>query len=164
MEMSERASKAAKEGHHSKVAESLPTSHVPLAEVSARHQGMSHMRMGRGFSWGEVREAGLDSRLAFRWGLLVDRRRRTVVQTNVAALKAWAGSARPVPVKHEGVEKVEEEVRKVEERVKKEASAAKKEVKKVEKKASKAAKVVEEEAKKPLKSKAKPKASKKKSD
>ncbi|HZW85073.1 MAG TPA: ribosomal protein L13e [Nitrososphaerales archaeon] len=141
-----------------------PTGRTPFAVVLARHGGDMVSRQGRGFSGGEVMSAGLEFQRASDWGLLVDRRRRSVLQDNVDALKTWASSAKPVPSKPRPIEKVEKQLEKVEEEVKKEAKTVKKEAKKVEKKVTKAAKEVEKEAEKPLKKKAKAKPTKKKSD
>ena len=145
------------------VAAVVPRGRVPSAQVSARHDGEMVSRHGRGFSWGEVKGAGLELHRASDWGLLVDRRRRSVLQNNVEMLKGWASSVKAAPPKPRAIEKVEKKLEKVEEEAKKEASAVKKEAKKVEKKAAKVAKEVEEEAEKPLKKKAKSKPSRKKS-
>ncbi|BAA79507.1 50S ribosomal protein L13e [Aeropyrum pernix K1] len=47
------------------------------------------VRRGRGFSLGELAEAGLDAKKARKLGLHVDTRRRTVHPWNVEALKKY---------------------------------------------------------------------------
>jgi large subunit ribosomal protein L13e len=47
------------------------------------------LREGRGFSLGELREAGLTPEKARRLGLYVDKRRRTVHPWNVEALRKF---------------------------------------------------------------------------
>ncbi len=46
-------------------------------------------RKGRGFSIGELREAGIDLNTAKKLGIYVDRRRKSVHKENVEALKKY---------------------------------------------------------------------------
>lgn len=55
-------------------------------ESVAQKKG-SHTRKGRGFSRGELMEAGVDSRRALRLGIPIDPRRKTKHQENVKRLK-----------------------------------------------------------------------------
>jgi|YelNatPaOPRAMG01_1025707.scaffolds.fasta_scaffold11755_3 large subunit ribosomal protein L13e len=48
------------------------------------------LRLGRGFSLEELRRAGLNVPAAFKLGLPVDKRRRTVHEENVETAKAYA--------------------------------------------------------------------------
>lgn len=66
-----------------------PAGKVPTATVLARHDTGTVSRMGRGFSFGELSEAGLEPRLAARWGVWVDVRRRSVLGENVSTLRGW---------------------------------------------------------------------------
>ena len=49
-------------------------------------------RKGKGFSRGELREAGLDSKQALKLGILIDLRRKTKREENVKILKHHLGS------------------------------------------------------------------------
>jgi len=53
------------------------------------------LREGRGFSLGELREAGLTPEEAAALGLRIDKRRKTVWPWNVEALKRLVESLRP---------------------------------------------------------------------
>ena len=66
-----------------------PLGSVPGATVSARRGSVMIERAGKGFSLGELSDGGLSLRLAKRWGVPLDPRRRSVLQGNVAALKKW---------------------------------------------------------------------------
>ena len=135
-----------------------PAGKVPEAAVIARHGQGEVTRRGRGFSMGELSGAAMSPHLASGWGVRLDVRRRSVLQGNVDALKAWGA--------HAGVEKrVEGEVKKLEEDVVKAAREVKKQAVKVEKEAAKVEKEVEAEAvkaEKAVRRKAKPKARPKK--
>ncbi len=63
----------------------------PLATVEVRHVDSDslHERVARGFSFGELASAGIPLNSAKREGLDLDIRRRSVVEGNVEALKAW---------------------------------------------------------------------------
>jgi ribosomal protein L13E len=142
-----------------KVQEVRPKGVIPKALVAARHEGEMISRLGRGFSLGELGASQLPFRLARRWGLSLDLRRRTVLDGNVALIKGWWSG--PKQAKREGeVKKLEGELAKVEKavekEVKKEAAKAKKEVRKVEKE-------VVEEVEKPLKKRPRKKTPSKKS-
>ena len=67
----------------------MPTGRLPSAIVSARNGSETVERPGRGFSRAELSEGGLPLRLASRWGVPFDSRRRSTVQANVSALKKW---------------------------------------------------------------------------
>ncbi len=145
-----------------KEARSHPVGKPPEAMVVARHETGVVTRQGRGFSMGELAEVGLAPRLASRWGLRLDFRRRSVLQGNVTLLKQW-GVPAAAEKKAEGrVKKVEEELAKVEKEVEKEV---KKGAAEVEKEAAKAEKELKKEALKAgkaVKAKERPKAKAKK--
>lgn len=144
-----------------KAALSRPTGRVPVATVVARHGIGKVTRLGKGFSLGELAEANIVPRMAWKWGARLDGRRRSVIQTNVTSLKDWGSHA----VKGERpaleIKKVEEEVVKVEKKVKKGAAEVKKEIVKIEAKAkketTKAARKVKKKTQKPSKARRKKK-------
>ena len=72
-----------------------PAGKAPTASVLSRHGAEMITREGRGFSLGELSGAGLTPRRATEWGARIDYRRRSVIESNVGALKGWA--ARPAP-------------------------------------------------------------------
>ena len=116
-----------------------PSSKAPEPVITSRHGTGLVTRQGRGFSVREVAEAGLTPRLATRWGLRLDLRRRSVVEGNVDSLKSWI-SHPTAAKKKEGVTKeVEEEIEKVGKEVKKEAVKVEKEAQKVEREVKKEA-------------------------
>jgi len=47
------------------------------------------LRIGRGFSRGELEAVGLDFKTALKLGLRIDKRRRTTHQWNIQALKEY---------------------------------------------------------------------------
>lgn len=51
--------------------------------------GSLKTRRGRGFSIGELKEAGIDLNLAKKLGIYVDKRRKSVHRENVEALKKY---------------------------------------------------------------------------
>ncbi len=57
------------------------------------------VRRGRGFSLGELKEAGLTPAQAKRLGIYVDKRRKTVYEWNVKALKDYLEKLRALGVK-----------------------------------------------------------------
>jgi ribosomal protein L13E len=72
-----------------------PAGKVPGATVSARHGIVMIQRSGKGFSMGELASVGLPMKLAGRWGVPRDFRRRSILEPNVQSLKKWsAGSHR----------------------------------------------------------------------
>ncbi|MCD6127448.1 MAG: ribosomal protein L13e [Methanomicrobia archaeon] len=90
-------------------------------------------RKGRGFSLGEIKEAGVDIRKAKKLGFLVDRRRKTVYEENIRKLKELLKP--PKPVKKKAVkEKISEEKPIKKETIEKEKKKAVKPRKKEEKK------------------------------
>jgi ribosomal protein L13E len=129
--MSSRAKKTKSSAKQSVVFK-RPTGPVPSARVLARHEGELMERASRGFSDGEVKEAGISPVHAKAWRLPLDIRRRSVLGENVESLKAWHSKAEKLTVSKE-VKMVEAEVEKVVKEVRKGASKAKKEVTKIEK-------------------------------
>ena len=57
----------------------------PLVESPKTHE----LRVGRGFSRAELKNAGITIRLAKKFGIAVDVRRRSVYQQNVERLKKY---------------------------------------------------------------------------
>ncbi len=132
-----------------------PSGRAPSAKVSSRHGTDTVTRPARGFSFGELAEAGLAPRLASKWGVGVDIRRRSVLEHNVNSLRSWGGQAAPARKREGRVRKAEEELEKVGEEVKKEVAEVQEEVEKAEKEvkteAAKAEKAVRRRAAKPKK-------------
>jgi ribosomal protein L13E len=122
-----------------------PTGKAPQARVTSRHGLETLERAARGFSIGELSEAGMLVRNARAWGASVDQRRRTVLHSNVEAIQAWSSHARKRAAALAEPGRVEQGVAKAERALKKEAAEVEKEVVKVEKKAKKAAAKVEKE-------------------
>jgi ribosomal protein L13E len=114
-----------------------PTGTPPSPVVEVRHGGVMKRRQASGYSRGEVAQAGLNFGLVRKWGLLVDDRRRSALQDNIAALEKWSPQAKKTPE-----ERVEGEVRKIERAVEKEVRKVEKEAKKVGKEVKKAGKEV----------------------
>ena len=63
----------------------------PTSMIGSRHLDSMHERPGRGFSFGELSSAGVPRDAAARARLSVDIRRRSVIESNVDALKSWYG-------------------------------------------------------------------------
>ena len=114
-----------------------PTGRAPVATVVARHGTGMVMRPGKGFSFGELAEANIVPRMAWKWGARLDGRRRSVIQTNVASLKDWGSHAVKAVGPTPDVKKLEEEVVKVEKKVKEGAAEVKKRIVRIEEKAKK---------------------------
>jgi ribosomal protein L13E len=133
-----------------------PPGKAPQAMVTSRHGTGSVTRLGRGFSMGELAGAGLSPNLASNWGLRLDLRRRSMVDSNVASLKGW--SSHPGAAgKMEGVAKeVEEEIEKVGKEIKKEAVKVGKEAEKVEREVKEEAVKAEKTVRRKSKTKKKP--------
>jgi large subunit ribosomal protein L13e len=110
-----------------------PAGKAPQAMVSARHGTGVVIREGRGFSVGELSDAGLSPQLASRWGLKLDYRRRTVIRGNVDSLRSWGSHATLGKKGQRRTKKVEEELEKVGREVEREAVKAEKEIVKAEK-------------------------------
>jgi len=144
-----------------------PSGKAPDAVITGRHGTGFVTRLGRGFSMGELAGAGLSRNLASKWGVRLDYRRRSVVESNVSSLRSWNSHPKAVNRKEgvakeveEGIEKVGREVKKEAVKVKKEAVKVKKEAVKVKKEAEKVEREVKEEAvkaEKAVKRKSKPK-------
>jgi hypothetical protein len=125
--------------------------------VVARHGTGSVTRQGRGFSAGELLGAGLDRMLASGWGLRVDTRRRSVLESNVESLKHW-GSRTAREKRGEGrVKRAEEQLVTIERGVKREAVVVEKKIAKAEKGVKKEAVKAEKAVRKKARPKAKPK-------
>ncbi len=151
-----RKSEKTAQPRESRIVIARPTGKVPVAVVSARHGGDVKSRPGRGFSIGELRGAGLARGLVTRWGAVVDLRRRSILENNVASLKSWGAHAAPAPESRTG--KLKEEIGKVERTVRKEATQLEKEVVEVEKEVKRDAGKAEKAVKaKVVKARAKPK-------
>ncbi len=85
-----------------------PGGRVPRATVSSRHGFGIIARAGKGFSRGELTGASLTARLAGKWRVPTDFRRRSVLDPNVQALKKWF-TAQPHKVETATPEPVMEE-------------------------------------------------------
>ncbi len=123
--------------------DSKPTGAPPAAIVEARHDGRMMQRQARGYSLGEVAQAGLNFGRARRWGLLVDDRRRSTLKGNVASLKKWYPQTKKTTE-----ERVEGEVRKIERAVEREVRKAEKEMGKAGREIEKGARKAGKEAEK----------------
>jgi len=108
-----------------------PLGAPPLAMVEVRHDGRTIERPARGYSLGEIEQVNLSVGVARRWGVSIDERRGTTLESNVSALAKWAPEPEGRRAKVE--EKVEGELRKVEREVVKEARRVEGEAKRVEK-------------------------------
>jgi len=114
--------------------------------VTSRHGTGVVTRHGRGFSIGELEGAGLTPGLALKWGVMIDTRRRSVIEANVSSLKGW-GVHPSTTKKIEGrAKQIEKEIEKVEREVKKGAVKVEREAAKVEKETAKVEREVKEEA------------------
>ena len=98
-----------------------------MAKVVARHGIGTVTRTGKGFSLGELAEANIVPRMAWKWGVKLDGRRRSVVQANVTSLKDWGSHVVKAERPAMEVKKVEEEVVKVEKKVRKGVAEVKRE-------------------------------------
>ena len=130
-----------------------PAGKAPDALVTSRHGTGVVTRVGKGFSVGEVVGAGLSPRLASTWGVRLDLRRRSIIDTNVASLKSWGAHPSATKRTESRAKVIEEEIEKVGREVRKEAV-------RVERKAEKAEREMKVEAvkaEKAVRRKAKPK-------
>lgn len=66
-----------------------PVGHLMPATVSTRHGTGMIVRAGKGFSMGELSAINLSAKLAGRWSVPRDFRRRSVLEPNVQSLKNW---------------------------------------------------------------------------
>ncbi|MDG6913899.1 MAG: ribosomal protein L13e [Nitrososphaerota archaeon] len=114
-----------------------PAGKAPVPSVLSRHGTEMIKREGKGFSVGELSSAGLAPGEAARWGARVDYRRRSVIESNVSALKGWAASPAAAPKSEGEPEKAGRALERAGEEVAREAEkagkAVKKEAKRVEK-------------------------------
>ena len=117
-----------------------PSVKVPTASVLSRRGTEMIAREGRGFSIGELSGAGLTPAGAVEWGARVDYRRRSVIESNVSALKGWAARAAASAKAETEPEKAGRALEGVGEEVVAEAEKAEKVVKKAAKKVEKGAK------------------------
>ena len=63
---------------------------IVLKPVLRIHGGLDQgTRIGRGFSRGELKAVGLDIKTALKLGIPVDKRRRSIHQWNIDALKQY---------------------------------------------------------------------------
>ncbi len=139
-----------------------PTGKPPEATVVARHGTGVVTRLGRGFSMGELAEVGLAPRLASRWGVRLDVRRRSVLERNVNSLKQWGTHAAAGKRAEGRIKRAEQELAKVGEEVEKELKKGAAEVEKEAAKVEKEAKKEAVRAEKAVKTRARPKAKAKK--
>jgi ribosomal protein L13E len=113
-----RAEEAARGTRAPRPAQPRPAGRVPEAMVMSRHGTGMISRHGRGFSLGELAGAGLSPGLAARWGVMVDSRRRSVLEGNVSSLRGWSTRAASGALRKEAgaaeakVEEVAEEIEK----------------------------------------------------
>lgn len=61
----------------------------PKAVVHKPGERRLKKRIGRGYSIGELREAGIDIKMARKLGIYVDKRRKTIYKENVENLKKY---------------------------------------------------------------------------
>jgi ribosomal protein L13E len=140
-----------------------PAAKPPTPRVVSRHGTGMIERNAKGFSAGELGSASVPTGLARRWGVMVDPRRRSVLQMNVEALWGWEGHLKPRSRARKEAGRLEEDVEKVEKAVRKEVAEVKKEAVKVERKVKKEAAKAEKELGKKVKQKtSRPKKSPKK--
>ncbi|HYB75680.1 MAG TPA: ribosomal protein L13e [Nitrososphaerales archaeon] len=139
--------------HVSKVRTLRPTGGAPPAVVRVRHGSDLMVRQARGYSPGELEQAGLGMGLARRWGLSVDERRRSALEGNVSSLKKWSSQAKKVTVEA----RVEGEMRTIEKVVEKEIHRAGKEIHRAEKEMKKTGKETVEKIEAPVKKRSKKK-------
>lgn len=155
-----RTSKQKKKAEPKRVAKAKvpkPLGVPPRAIVEVRHGGEMMQRQARGFSMGEVANAKVSVGQARAWGLLVDDKRKSVLEANIASLSKW------VPRTEKTAEqRVEGEVKKMEKAVEKEARRVEKEARKVEKEAKKVEGEVVEKVEAPIKKRAAKRAAPKK--
>ena len=126
--------------HMTPKAAQRPPGKKPEAFVTSRHGPGMISRHARGFSLGELLGAGIPPLAASRWGVMVDPRRRSIIEGNVTSLKGWHSHAPASEVK-KGARVIEEKVEKV-------AKEAEKGVEAVEREAAKAERAVRKGAKK----------------
>ena len=130
-----------------------PAGKAPDALVTSRHGTGVVTRVGKGFSVGELVGAGLSPRLASAWGVRLDLRRRSIIDTNVASLKSWGAHPSATKRTESRAKVIEQEIEKVGREVRKEAVRAERKAEKAEREM----KVEAVKAEKAVRRKAKPK-------
>ena len=150
--------KEEKPKHVSRVKILRPAGAAPLAVVTVRHGSRLMSRQAKGYSVREVEQAGLGVRLARKWGLSVDDRRRSALEGNVSSLKKWISQAKKTTTEA----RVQGEMRAIEKAVEKEVQRAEigfeKEVERAELEVEKIGKEVAEKVEAPVKKRASKKA------
>lgn len=139
--------------HTTKKKTAKPHGSPPFALAEVRHGGRMMQRRVRGYSLGEVIGADLNLRLARKWGLMVDVRRKSLLEGNVALLKKWTSGTKKTTE-----ERAESEVRKIERAVEKEVGKVEKKAERGVKKAKKVEKEIVEKIEAPAKKRSKKKA------
>ncbi len=70
--------------------EAVPPEPIVKRPILRKHGGLDQgTRVGRGFSKGELEAVGLDFKTAMKLGLRIDKRRRSVHEWNIQALKEY---------------------------------------------------------------------------
>jgi ribosomal protein L13E len=114
-----------------------PSGKVPEAMVFSRHGIGMVSRHGRGFSVTELSGAGIAPRTAAKWGATIDPRRRSTLEGNVTALKAWGSHVGAGGTLQKGAKEVEEKVEEVAHELRVDAEVAEEEAAKAERAAKK---------------------------
>jgi ribosomal protein L13E len=125
-----------------------PSGKVPEAMVMSRHGTGMVTRHGRGFSVAELSGAGIPPRTAARWGAMIDPRRRSTLEENVTALKAWGSHVGTGGTLKKEAKEVEEKVEEVAREIRVDAEVAEEEAAKAEHAVKKEVKEAEREVKK----------------
>ncbi|MDG6985753.1 MAG: ribosomal protein L13e [Nitrososphaerota archaeon] len=126
-----------------KAAHPKPVGKAPVAMVSTRHGTGMITRPGRGFSLSELSKAGITARNASEWGAKVDQKRRSAVEGNVGALKAWSAHVGTGAAARKEAKEIEAQVEDVAHELKVDAEEIEQEAVKVAKAAKKEAKKAE---------------------
>lgn len=77
-----------------------PPEPIVRKPILRKHGGIDQgVRVGRGFSKGELEAVGLDFKKALKLGLRIDKRRRSIHEWNIEALKKYIEKLRGKGVK-----------------------------------------------------------------